>query len=648
MRPTVRRLPLALAAVLIGVAMAPAGTAFGDELLPTGSTELELAGEAAPIVGDLGETVLDPAIHRAFVLNTQYDKIEVLDTSQPDLPLITRIPTTPYASNIAIDTTRHRVFTNDYGASTVAVIDVDPTSTTANTTVQTIPTGGRGANLVAADPGANVLFVTNGESADVSIIDLADSSQRLVATEGWVTDMVVDLERHQAVLSSAEKVTLTRVQLDGTATVSSTDWPPEQLAIARGELLVSFSKPASRVERFDLATGAKTGRSGGLASTAGALAVDDELQLVYVIHAAAGAPAIEILAEASLAVQPTPHVDVGYLHRIVVEPGRDQILVTRTFSAQSHVDRYQVHPSPLPAVDRVGGTDRYAVAASASAEMYGSGVAVAYVATGAVFADALSGSAAAGHAGGPVLLVSRDTVPDATAAELARLKPRKIVVLGGTASVSAGVEKALGAYSPAVSRIAGADRFEVSAAVSAATFSPGVQRVYLASGEVFPDALSASPAAGRDSSPVLLVQKSSVPASVSREIERLKPSVIIVMGGANTVADSVVDALSKSRPVVRIAGADRFEVAAVTSAGAFPHGTHTVYVASGEVFPDALAGAAVAIADTAPVLLVTRDGVPATVATELERLKPYRIVVLGGPSTVSDRVLDQLQTYLPK
>jgi putative cell wall-binding protein/DNA-binding beta-propeller fold protein YncE len=638
---------LVLAAVL-AVVGAPNSPVLADELVPPGSTELESAGSAPPIIGTLGETVLDPATHRAFVLNTQYDMIEVIDTSYPDLVPITRIPTPVVANNIAIDPGRHRVYTSDYATSTVAVIDVDPASSTANTTVQTIPTGGAGSTLIAVDPVANVLFVSNLNSKDVSIINLADGSHQLAATGVLMTDLVADPDRHQAVLSSSDAGTLTKVQLDGTFTVSRTDWRPGQLAIARGQLLVTFTEPSSFIERFDLTTGEETSRSRGLAAQAVEIAVDDALQLIYVIHAAGGAPAIEVLEESSLAVQATPRVDVGYFHHIAVDPGTHQLYLTRTYSAESHVDRYRIHQSPLPSVDRIGGADRFAVAAAASAGMFTSGAPVAYVATSAVFADALSGSAAAGHGGGPVLLVSKDNVPAATAAELTRLRPRNIVILGGAASISAAVERTLGSYSPTVSRIGGADRYEVSAAVSAATFDPGVKHVYLASGEVFPDALSASPAAGREGSSVLLVQKSSVPASVSQEIDRLDPEVVIILGGENTISESVVQALVQKRPVLRIGGSDRFDVAAQASAGAFRHGTHTVYVASGEVFPDALAGAAVAIADTAPVLLVSHDSVPAAAAAELERLRPYRIVVLGGQNTISDHVLDLLNGYLPK
>jgi putative cell wall-binding protein len=73
-------------------------------------------------------------------------------------------------------------------------------------------------------------------------------------------------------------------------------------------------------------------------------------------------------------------------------------------------------------------------------------VPAAFVATGLNFPDALSGGPAAGKLKGPLLLVTTDSIPSSVATELARLDPKKIVVLGGPASVSVGVEDALEKY----------------------------------------------------------------------------------------------------------------------------------------------------------------------------------------------------------
>jgi putative cell wall-binding protein len=307
----------------------------------------------------------------------------------------------------------------------------------------------------------------------------------------------------------------------------------------------------------------------------------------------------------------------------------------------------QASADPMPAVNRLGGADRFVVAAAVSRDTFETGaVAVTYVASGEVFADALSGAAVAGLQHGPVLLVTRDGVPAATAEELRRLRPGRIVVLGGSAAVSAGVEKALGEFG-SVSRIGGADRFAVSAAISATAFPDGSTYAYLASGETFPDALSASPLAGQERGPVLLTQKNSLPAAVGTEIGRLKAQYVYVMGGEQAVSAVVVAEVEKQATVIRIGGPDRFAVSAAASKRSFRSHTYTVYVASGQAFPDALAGGPAAIVGGAPVLLVTKDGIPADVAAELERLAPYRVVLLGGPNAVSEAVRTQLESYLP-
>lgn len=302
----------------------------------------------------------------------------------------------------------------------------------------------------------------------------------------------------------------------------------------------------------------------------------------------------------------------------------------------------------VPRVERIGGTDRFAVSAAVSAATFGPGVPVAYIASGETFPDALSGSAASGAQRAPVLLVTRAAIPGVVRVELTRLKPQRIVLLGGSNTIDPSVENTLRSYSNSVSRIAGADRFEVSAAISAATFGLSGQFTpvaYVASGAVFADALAGSAAAGRSGGPMLLVTKDSVPSTVSAELARLHPGAIRILGGSATVSDSVVAALAKIAPTTRVAGVDRFALSAGISAETFSVGTPTVYIASGAVFPDALSGSAAAVRRVAPVLLVTADQIPDPIKAELTRLKPSRIIILGGPATVTDAVLNELRAY---
>lgn len=70
-----------------------------------------------------------------------------------------------------------------------------------------------------------------------------------------------------------------------------------------------------------------------------------------------------------------------------------------------------------------------------------------------------------------------------------------------------------------------------------------------------------------------------------------------------------------------------------------------MFVATGRNYPDAPAASAAA-AGEAPVLLVSRDAVPDVVRDELARLRPYRIVLLGGEGAISASVADAVQGRL--
>ncbi|GAA1137813.1 hypothetical protein GCM10009583_04380 [Ornithinicoccus hortensis] len=189
-------------------------------------------------------------------------------------------------------------------------------------------------------------------------------------------------------------------------------------------------------------------------------------------------------------------------------------------------------------VSRLSGADRYATAAAISGE-YAPGVDTLYVATGRNFPDALAGAARAGVLEGPVLLVRTDEVPEATAAELERLAPQEIVVLGGTAAVSQGVADTLGDYADVVDRIGGKNRYATAADLSSA-YEPGTEVAFVATGLDYPDALAGAARAGHLGSPVLLVRPDEIPAETLAELERLEAPQVVVLGGTGAVSDEVL------------------------------------------------------------------------------------------------------------
>lgn len=307
-------------------------------------------------------------------------------------------------------------------------------------------------------------------------------------------------------------------------------------------------------------------------------------------------------------------------------------------------------PAPPP-VERQSGASRFDTSAAISSKTFSTGVAVAYIANGTNFPDALSGAPVAGSQHAPVLLVDRDDIPPAIVVELGRLNPGKIVILGGVGAVSTQVERRLARYTTGVvERLAGPDRFATSAAISSGSFpQPGVPVVYIADGMNFPDALSAAPAASITGGPVLLVTATSIPPAIAGELVRLKPDKIVLLGGAGAVSSDVqrrLAAYASTQVVQRLEGGTRYGTSASISAAIFAPGVDIAYVANGLGFPDALSGAAAAGTGRGPVLLVSQDSLPVEIAAELRRLKPKRIVVLGGAGVVSERLEKQLAGYV--
>jgi serine protease len=297
---------------------------------------------------------------------------------------------------------------------------------------------------------------------------------------------------------------------------------------------------------------------------------------------------------------------------------------------------------------RIAGADRYETATALSRSTHAAGVPVVYVATGAIYPDALAGGPAARVTGGPILLTGTTSVPESTRVELARLKPGRIVVLGGPTVVADRVLSDLAAFTTGgVTRLWGADRYGTAAAISASAFA-SASLVYVATGENFPDALAAGAVAAAAKAPLLLVRSDALPSQTKAELERLDPDRIVIVGSAGAVSSGVATRLAEHASVSRIAGPDRYASAAALSTASFAtNGPKTVYVATGDVFPDGLTAGPLAGMRNGPLLLVPRTSLPAVVATELRRLDPTNVVIVGGPMVVSDAVRDQIRALWP-
>lgn len=306
---------------------------------------------------------------------------------------------------------------------------------------------------------------------------------------------------------------------------------------------------------------------------------------------------------------------------------------TATSAAAASIVRYQ-------------GADRFATSAAIVQANYNPGVPVVYIATGLNFPDALAGGAAAAKAGGPLLLVRPDLIPAPIAAELTRLTPASIVVLGGTGAVSDAVLTTLGTYtSGPVTRVAGANRY--STAANLADSFPTGSPVFLATGTDFPDALAGTAAAAAQHAAILLTTPTTLPPDTAAALSALAPSSITILGGTGAVSAAVATQLSTyTSTVTRLSGQNRYGTAAAIAAAVFPHPTG-VFITTGTGFADALTGGPVAGAAGQPLLLATSTCLPVATADVVSADAPATVTLLGGPGALGTGVASLTTCTVP-
>jgi hypothetical protein len=218
----------------------------------------------------------------------------------------------------------------------------------------------------------------------------------------------------------------------------------------------------------------------------------------------------------------------------------------------------------------------------------------------------------------PILFADRDTIPEATRAALDALQPTGSKEAGGAQVIRVGTNAPVEGYR--TTDVNAANPAALAAAVdrlrSAAAGAPS-GAVVVASSDRPEYAMPAAAWAAKAGDPVLWVTAAGVPAETEAAIKTHRQANIYVLGPADAVPDTVLEALEKLGTVKRVSGTDP-----VTSAIAFARfrdgdfGWFVVDPGHGLVFAsarrpqDAAAAAMLSASGTyGPLLLLTDPGV---------------------------------------
>jgi putative cell wall-binding protein len=194
------------------------------------------------------------------------------------------------------------------------------------------------------------------------------------------------------------------------------------------------------------------------------------------------------------------------------------------------------------------------------------------------------------------------------------------------------------------------DRYDTAIAVSTKTFpaSDSASAVVVASGENYPDALSASLFAFQKNAPILLAQKDFISSKMLREIERVLPTrgKVYVMGGPAALSDKVLQTIRSFNnagfDVERVAGKnDRIDTA-LEVAKRVSGNPDTFFVTNSKDFVDPLTASAVSAQKKIPLLLTPASDFDKRVVDFLSQRAVSKIYIVGGYASVSKPMEDEL------
>jgi len=199
-------------------------------------------------------------------------------------------------------------------------------------------------------------------------------------------------------------------------------------------------------------------------------------------------------------------------------------------------------------------------------------------------------------------------------------------------------------------RLAGGDRYQTSAAVAMATPTFANRTVaIIASGDAPADAIAASYLSGASVAPLLLVERTRVPASVMTALADLNIEGVILVGGGDVLTTGVVTQLEDAGyGVERINGPNRYETARLLAellpkeaVGTFGAGK-AAFVVRADNFADALAAGPLSASQGLPILLTTSGVLHPSARAALTSLEIKQVVLLGGTTVISQAVQDDL------
>lgn len=289
--------------------------------------------------------------------------------------------------------------------------------------------------------------------------------------------------------------------------------------------------------------------------------------------------------------------------------------------------------SPAPRIERsnvsrLGGKDAVETSVLIARHAYPTPPRVVYIASADTLIDAVSSGSLRD---GPVIFSRGNSLPDVVKRYLREVNPDKVIALGGTSVIKSSVLQQAKVSDQELGRLAGSTAVDTAIEIAKYAYPNGSARVYVTTsfttkGKLNPDIVSG---VGLHDGPILFGNRSNELTSGTRNF--------ISSLGAQEIVQLGYNKLGTFRPNRYLAGQRLYDTSVEISKEVLKGDVHIGYLANAQNLIDGIPAGAL---DDGSVLLTDKDNLSYSVCEHLRTSKISKVVALGGPNAISDRVLN--------
>lgn len=306
----------------------------------------------------------------------------------------------------------------------------------------------------------------------------------------------------------------------------------------------------------------------------------------------------------------------------------------------------------LPETTRLAGKSRYDTAIEIAKEhsnvLDEGEIDTVIIANGLNYADALAGVPLSDYLNAPILLTSnKGTLEESVLEQMKAFDINNVVILGGSSAVSEDISNQLKDMGLVVTRLSGPSRYDTAVEIAQYNldYLDVTKTVFLVSGENFPDALSAGATAGITRANIIFCpQSGEIKKSVADFVTKNGVNNVIIVGGTGAVGERAETELAGLGVTSkRIYGASRYATSLAVYMEYFDAFDKSILTfATGENFPDALAGGALSSNLKAPVILVNNGKDNSVIKKTIDLKEVKKVIVYGGEAVVAWGTIERI------